>query len=131
MSLARCHAVLSRAAAMFVVNAACAATTYGRATWVCLTATSVAHHRRPHALALIVVDQIAVWNTAVSYGVRAWWTASVPTWLAMVYTCIVLYSIAWYYPAKLGRIPARWHLPLHIVMYTSSSVCGLLIDAHI
>lgn len=95
--------------------------------WMAVLLTSVFHHKSPHNRALIVADQLAVFNLIYQNGRIL---PLCPTWVAAFYAITVAYTGIWYYPAKLGRVREHLHLPLHLVTYTATSICGVLISSY-
>ena len=122
------HKVLSYACLIFNVNifTALAHPPLHRC-WTAVLLTSAYHHQAPQNKAFIVADQLAVFHLIYQNGqiIRM-----CPTWVTVFYVLTLAYTAVWYYPAKLGRVPSHLHLPLHLVTYAATSVCGVLIASH-
>jgi len=97
-------------------------------TWLALMLSSIYHHHNPTNKALIIADQTAVFNMVYQHGRVAWLC---PPWVVAWYITTVVYTAIWYYPAKLGRIQVHLHLPLHLVTYMATSICGILMATHL
>jgi len=97
-------------------------------TWLALMLSSIYHHQNPTNKALIVADQTAVFNMVYQHGRLV---LLCPSWLVAWYVTTIAYTATWYYPAKLGRIQEHLHLPLHLVTYVATSMCGIFMARHL
>jgi len=95
--------------------------------WLAVMLTSVYHHHRPHNTALVLADQLAVFNLVYQNAV---FVVACPVWLLTFYALTVAYTTMWYYPTRLGYVPTSLHLPLHLTTYAATSICGCLIASY-
>lgn len=124
----RKHKILSSTCLIFILNALVVITNLPLyLTYLALTCTSVLYHQSPKNKLFFVMDQIAVFNLIYQNAILLYLC---PTWLVYFFIITVTYSACWFYPAKLGYVQDKLHLPLHLTTHILSSICGIFVAMH-